>query len=87
MNGENKGVNESPDFTVKLIKIEIEELEVPNVRFSKIFSMFLYFFSFLYQDEFVSYMNMYPNEGIQVNVLFDISEYFKNFDNDWTNVR
>ena len=48
MNGENKGVNESPDFTVKLIKIEIEELEVPNVRFSKIFSMFLYFFSFLY---------------------------------------
>ena len=35
----------------------------------------------------VSYMNMYPNEGIQVNVLFDISEYFKNFDNDWTNVR
>ena len=39
------------------------------------------------QDEMVSYMNMYPNEGIQVNVLFDISEYFKNFDNDWTNVR
>ena len=48
MNGENKGVNESPDFTVKLIKIEIEELEVPNIRIvKKYFYVFIIIFIFL----------------------------------------